>query len=169
MESNNTTGRRSRKNALKQILSPPLLAFLAAIVLVLMKVEVPEMITTTTQYLGNLVTPLALIYIGIVLCDAGIKTLRFDRDTVVALIGKFVIAPAAMIFVIVLLAHTGVVLPKAESSTLIMQAAVPALTVLPVLANEGKGDVRYATSIVALSTILFVVAAPIVMMVISLI
>lgn len=35
-----------------------------------------------------------------------------------------------------------------------MQSAVPALTVLPVLAHEGKGDVHYATSLVAFSTLL---------------
>ena len=169
MEEDQTGEGQHRKGALKQILSPPLLAFLVAIVLVLLRVAIPSAITTTPQYLGNLVTPLALIYIGIVLCDAGIKTLRFDRDTVAALHGKFVVAPAAMIAVIAMLAHTGVTLPKAESSTLIMQAAVPALTVLPVLANEGHGDVRYATGIVALSTILFVVAAPAVMMIISVI
>ncbi|MBB5182135.1 AEC family transporter [Catenisphaera adipataccumulans] len=167
LEENRTTKKSSRKGAWKQILSPPLIAFLLAIILVLLNVQVPAPITTTTQYLGNLVTPLALIYIGIVLCNAGLKSLRFDKDTVVALIGKFVIAPAAMILVIQIVIHTGYNMPSAEQSTLIMQSAVPALTVLPVLANEGKGDVHYATSIVALSTILFAVVAPIIMMVIQ--
>ena len=39
-------------------------------------------------------TPLSLIYIGIVLYDAGLKSIRFDRDTIVALIGRFILAPA---------------------------------------------------------------------------
>jgi len=34
-----------------------------------------------------------LIYIGIVLADAGLKSIRFDRDTIVALIGRFILSP----------------------------------------------------------------------------
>lgn len=159
--------KNSRKGMLKKVFSPPLIAFLIAIVLVLLNVKLPDAITTTTQYLGNLVTPLALIYIGIVLSNAGLKSLRIDRDTAVALIGKFILAPVAMISMLFVVKRFGISLPAVERNTFIMQSAVPALTVLPVLANDGKGDVRYATNIVAISTILFVVVAPIVMLIIN--
>ena len=39
---------------------------------------------------------------------------------------------------------------------------MPALTVLPILANEGKGDVRFATNVVVTSTLLCAVVVPIV-------
>jgi auxin efflux carrier (AEC) len=160
---NRNPGHVKRRGDWRQILSPPLLAFLIAMLLVIIEAEVPAPLITTAQYLGELVTPLALLYIGIVLCNAGTKALRFDRDTVLALIGKFVIAPASMIAVILLVTRAGYAIPSLELSTLVMQSAVPALTVLPVLAHEGRGDVRYATGIVALSTLLFVLAAPAVM------
>lgn len=167
MEGNVSKEKQDRKGAWKQILSPPLIAFFIAIVLVLLNVSVPAPITTTTQYLGNLVTPLALIYIGIVLCNAGLKSLRFEKDTVAALFGKFMVAPAAMILVLTLAACFGYVMPDAERNTLIMQSAMPALTVQPILANEGKGDVQYATGLVALSTILFIAVAPVMMLIIN--
>lgn len=167
METTETKRKKDLGAILKKIFSLPLDAFLLAISLVLLKVKVPAEILACTQYLGNLVTPLALIYIGLVLNKAGLKSLRFDRDTNLALAGKFLIAPAAMIGMLLVTKHFGLFLPAAERDTLIMQSAVPALTVLPVLADDGKGDVNYATNIVALSTILFVVAAPIAMLVIN--
>ena len=36
-------------------------------------------------YIGATVTPLSLLYIGITLCDAGLASIRFDRDTIAAL------------------------------------------------------------------------------------
>jgi predicted permease len=47
--------------------------------------------------------------------------------------------------------------------TLIVQSATPALAVLPILAAQAHGDVKYATGIVASSTILFVIVIPILM------
>jgi predicted permease len=47
--------------------------------------------------------------------------------------------------------------------TLVVQSATPMLAVLPILANEAHGDVKYATNLVTTSTILFVVVVPILM------
>ena len=51
---------------------------------------------------GGVVTPLSLMYIGIVLADAGLKSIHFDRDTIVALLGRFVFAPAVMIVIMMM-------------------------------------------------------------------
>ena len=125
------------------------------------------MITDTFTYLGNLVTPLSLIYIGVVLSKAGLKSIHFDMDTVTALLGKFVLSPLVMAFIIFVSAKTGMTIDSALRRTLIVQAAVPALTVLPILADEGNGDVEYATNVVTTSTILFIAVIPVVMLLVS--
>ena len=51
--------------------------------------------------------------------------------------------------------------------TFIVQAATPALAVLPILANEAHGDVKYATDIVVMSKVLFIVVVPILMTIIQ--
>ena len=50
-----------------------------------------------------------------------------------------------------------------SSSTIesIQIRATPALAVLPILANQGKGDVEFSTNVVTLSTVLFIVVIPI--------
>lgn len=152
-----------RKVNWKKLLPPPLLGFIVAIIWLVLGLPVPSWAGNTLSYVGNLVTPLSLIYIGIVLYDAGLKSIHFDRDTVFALLGRFVLSPLVITGLILLGEHTGHVLPTMEMQTLIVQAAATGLAVMPILANESHGDVKYATNLVTTSTILFIVVVPIVM------
>lgn len=106
---------------------------------------------------------MSLIYIGIVLADAGLASIHFDGDTIWALLGRFIIAPALMILMLVIGKSGGAQVPSLESSTLIIQAAAPGLAVLPILAGQSHGDVEYATNVVTTSTVLFVIVVPILM------
>lgn len=143
----------------------PLVGFLVALVFLLLNIPILNVsfIDSTLTYVGDLVTPLSLIYIGIVLADAGLKSIHFDRDTIVALLGRFILAPAIMVGIIIAAKNFGATIPSLASQTLIVQAATPMLAVLPILANEAHGDVEYATNIVTTSTVLFIVVVPILM------
>lgn len=158
-----TTSSTKHTFNLSKLLPPPLLGFLVALVFLVFRIPVPSVLNTGLTYVGNLVTPLSLIYIGIILQEAGLSSVRIDKDTAIALIGKFIVAPLIMVSVIMVFTGVFGTQNALESKTFIVQAAVPALTVLPILANEGKGDVKYATNIVATSTVLFAIVIPIVM------
>lgn len=158
-----TQGAGGGKVNLKQILSPPILGLLAALPVLLLGIHLPKPVTETLSYLGTLVTPLSLLYIGIVLSEAGLRSVRFDKDTVVALLGKFVLSPVLTATALYLAVRFGIALPAKLRDTMIVQSAVPALTVLPILAGDADGDVEYATNVVVTSTVLFVVVIPLVM------
>lgn len=158
-----TQGEGGGKVNLKQILSPPILGLLAALPVLLLGIHLPKPVTETLSYLGTLVTPLSLLYIGIVLSEAGLRSVRFDKDTVVALLGKFVLSPVLTATALYLAVRYGIALPAKLRDTMIVQSAVPALTVLPILAGDADGDVEYATNVVVTSTVLFVVVIPLVM------
>ena len=142
----------------KRLLPAPLLGFIVSVVFLVINIPLPSFVSSTLGYIGGLTTPLSLVYIGIVLAKAGIKTIRFDKDSIVALIGRFIVAPVLMFLVLKLMAP-GMV--TAEYQTFMIQSATPALAVLPILANQGDGDVEFATNIVTLSTVLFVIVIPI--------
>ena len=150
----------------KKLLPPPLIGFLVAIVFLLAKIPVPQVMTKTLTYVGNIVTPLSLIYIGIVLAKAGLASVKFDKDSVYALCGRFLIAPLLMLIVIKTI---GTNLPDLEAQTFMLQSAVSSLAVMPILAHQGSGDVEYATNIVTLSTLLLVVVIPSLMSIIQLV
>ncbi len=155
------TADHSRHFDWKKLLPAPLIGFLIALVFLLADIPVPTFIHSSLNYVGAVVTPLSLIYIGITLCDAGLKSIRFDKDTIAALLGKFVLAPVIMV-TLILIGRTWLPLPPMEAKTLIVQSSVSALAVLPILANEAKGDVQFATNVVTTSTILFIIVVPVV-------
>ena len=146
----------------KKLLPPPLLGFLVALIFLVFKIPVPDFIHSALTYTGNIVTPLSLIYIGIVLSDAGLKSIHFDKDTIFALLGRFIMSPCIMVILIILGTKISGTMPALESKTYIIQASAPALAVLPILANESNGDVKYATNVVTTSTVLFAIVVAVI-------
>lgn len=151
----------------KQVLQPPLLGALAAIPVLVLGIQLPKPIFATLNYIGNTVTALSLIYIGISLSVSGLSSVRLDRDTVLALAGRFLLSPALTAFVFLLAAQIGYSQPALATRTFIVQNAVPTLAILPILATQGKGDVTYAVNLVTLGTVLFVFVVPVVMVLVS--
>ena len=142
----------------KKLLPAPLVGFLVALIVLILRIPIPDFATNTLTYVGNIVTPLSLIYIGIVLAKAGLKTITFDKDTIITLVGRFILAPLIMLLVLKFFAPN---MAAVEFKTFMIQSATPALAVLPILANQGKGDVEFSTNVVTLSTVLFIVVIPI--------
>jgi malate permease len=153
---------------LKKLLSPPLIAFVIAFVVLLLGIKVMTPIVETTKYLGSIVTPLALLYIGIVLADAGLHSIRFDLDTNLALLGRFVFSSIVMIVLLKIAGHY-VHLNDLEIKTFVIQSAAPVFAALPILVNETDGDIGYSTNVVTTSTILFILVVPILMSILNII
>lgn len=115
--------------------------------------------------MGGLVTPLSLIYIGIMLSNFGLRSMRIDFHTVVTIVGRFVVSPIIMLIIIA--AGTkffGIHLASLFQKTLVIQAATPSFAVLPILANEYHSDVKFATNIVAIASVFFVIVVPVIML-----
>ena len=166
MTSGSKSGKKKQESHFdwKKLLPAPLLGFIVSVVFLIINIPLPSFVSSTLGYVGGLTTPLSLVYIGIVLAKAGIKTIRFDKDSIVALVGRFIVAPVLMFAVLKLMAP-GMV--TAEYQTFMIQSATPALAVLPILANQGDGDVEFSTNIVTLSTVLFVIVIPIIQTIIG--
>ena len=153
---------------LKKLLSPPLIAFVIAFIVLLSGIKVITPIVETTKYLGSVVTPLALLYIGIVLADAGLHSIRFDLDTNLALLGRFVFSSVVMIGLLKIAGYF-VQLNELEIKTFVIQSAAPVFAALPILTNETKGDNGYYKKEVTTSTILFTLVVPILMSILNII
>jgi len=84
------------RGTLKKIFSPPLMGFIIGVILVLLNIKLPAFLLSDFQYLGNLTIPLSMIFIGISVANAGLSRLRFSKDNVLVLLGRFVVAPLLM-------------------------------------------------------------------------
>ena len=148
----------------KKLLPPPLMGFIVALIFLYAQIPLPTILHNTLNYLGDMVTPLSLIYIGIVLHDAGLKSMALNKDSLGGIFGRFVIAPLIMFGVIITVRYIGgITLEPIAMITFIVQSAGPVIAVLPIVANESGADLPFATGLVMISTILFVFVIPLIM------
>lgn len=148
----------------RKLLPPPLIGFIVALIFLYFEIPLAPILHNTLNYLGDMVTPLSLIYIGIVLHDAGLKSMRLNKDSIGGIVGRFIVSPIIMFCVIMGLQYgAGIVLEPIAIITFVVQSAGPVIAVLPIVANEAKSDLPFATGLVMISTILFVVVIPIIM------
>lgn len=148
----------SWKKTLGKIFSPPLLGFIVGVLLVLAQVKLPLFLAKDFQYLGNLTTPLSMLFIGICIYRAGLKQLTLHKDNWLILLGRFVIAPLVLALLL-LPTH----LPVLMKQVFIMQAAMPVMTNAPVVARLYDADADYASVMVTETTFLSLLVVPILM------
>ena len=149
-------GNKNKGIQWKSLFSPPLIAFLVALALVALGIPIPIFATNSINMVGSLVTPLSLMYIGINLQQSGLGTIRLDRDTVLALAGRFIIFPFLMVLVLLLGGADNTLLKE----TFIIQSTIPTIVIMPILAAEADGDVDFATNVVTMTTIVYLVVLP---------
>lgn len=166
-----TTKDANVKISWKHFLPAPIWGFIIALPFLIWMpnaaTQLPTFITRTISDIGDLVTPLSLMYIGIMLRDFGISNIKFTKSLNISLIGRFIVSPIIMFLIILCGVHMGISINPMFHKTLIIQAATPSLAVLPILADQYHCDVEFATDLVAATSVLFVIVIPIIMMIMN--
>ena len=145
--------------SLKKVFSPPLMGFLLGLVLVILHIKLPAFLASDLQYLGNLTTPLSMIFIGLSVSNAGLKQLTLKKDQFLILLGRFVVAPLLMATIVY-----WVPLPSLMKQVFIIQSAMPVMTNAPVVARLYGADSDYAAVMVTETTLATMVVIPILML-----
>ena len=147
------------KTSLKKVFSPPLMGFLLGLVLVMLQIKLPAFLASDLQYLGNLTTPLSMIFIGLSVSHVGVKQLVLGKDQLLILLGRFLVAPLLMASIVY-----WVPLPSLMKQVFIIQSAMPVMTNAPVVARLYGADSDYAAVMVTETTLATMVVIPILML-----
>jgi len=147
---------------IKKVFSPPLMGFLIGLVFVLANIKLPNFLLTSFQYVGNMATPMSLLVIGIEMAGISLSDIHWDRDVVGALIGRFLVCPAC---VLALLPFIPVTPMSAQVFT--MQASMPAMTQMTVVAKSIGADVRYSTQVTFITVVMGIVVIPLYMFIVG--
>ena len=147
------------KTSLKKVFSPPLMGFLLGLVFVMLQIKMPAFLASDLQYLGNLTTPLSMIFIGLSVSHVGVKQLVLGKDQLLILLGRFVVAPLLMASIVYWLP-----LPNLMKQVFIIQSAMPVMTNAPVVARLYGADSDYAAVMVTETTLATMVVIPILML-----
>lgn len=148
---------------LKNIVSAPMLGFLAGFLLALLEVEPPRVILDAARLVGGHTTPLALIFIGVTLQGMELRRLHLTRDMLLALAGRMVASPLLMW---ALLPFFG--LPELAGRVFVMQASLPVLMQVAILSGYYGTDPEFGSLMVSLSTLACAVTIPVWMVLLSL-
>lgn len=153
------TGASSRQDILrilkKCLLSPPLIAVVAGLVIFLFNIELPEVVSSPLKELATIATPLPMLITGYYLAGGKLALILKNKWILVATALKMLVSPllalgACLVFAV---SH------DASISCMIACAASSA-SMTTMLAAEYKRDSELAACIVTLTTLLAIVTMP---------
>ena len=150
------------KTSVKKVFSPPLMGFILGLVMVMLQIKLPAFLASDLQYLGNLTTPLSMIFIGLSVSHVGVKQLVLGKDQLLILLGRFVVASLLMATIVY-----WAPLPSLMKQVFIIQSAMPVMTNAPVVARLYGADSDYAAVMVTETTLATMVVIPILMVLMS--
>ncbi|QAT40357.1 AEC family transporter [Clostridium sp. JN-9] len=148
---------------LKQIFTPPLIGFLVGLSIIFANINLPKFILDTCKYLGNLTTPLSMMFIGITIYSVNLKEVKFSLDMFAILIGRFLVSP-----MLVIILTWFFPIPDLMKQVFVMQAAMPVMTNTSIVAAKCGGDYEYAAIMTVITTIACVFIIPFYMLLLNL-
>ena len=151
------------KTVLKKLLSPPLLGFAAAIILILFNVKLPHFLARGFQYVGNLTTPLSLVFIGIEISKINLREFNFEKDIIGGLFGRFVVCPLCVLALVPFMTVSDI-----SIKVFTMQAAMPAMTQMAIVSKQYGADTQFAAALSFITIVFGLLVIPFYMTVVNL-
>ena len=88
------TGGGSPLDGLKTVLkNPPFIGVTLGLLLLAFEIRLPSFVMSFTKYLGNMVSPLGLIYSGFIIFETGLSNLKFEKGLPTTVFMRFVVSP----------------------------------------------------------------------------
>ena len=147
----------------KNLLSkPPILAVIFSIVMLVLDLHLPATVMKFAGYIGDTVSPLALIYCGYIIWEVGLKNLRLLPGLPTMLVVRLGVAPVICWGICHLFSVTGLAM-----QVFVVESALPVVSQVPVLSGAFGADEQYAATGACLSTLASFISIPILMLLIG--
>lgn len=151
------------KELLKQVLSPPLVAFLVALPLTLLGVKLPGFLISGTKMLGGMATPAALLIVGATLSRMELKKLfSIPKMVAAALIGRCMVMPVLAFTLCRLLGA-----PSEMTIIFTVISGMPAMTQAVLVARRYDACVDKVAHTFALTTLCSMLGVPLVVFILA--
>lgn len=160
-QGNNT----SLKKNLLHVLNPNTIAIVVGFTMFLFSIKLPQFLLKPLGGLGDSNTYLSIVYIGAVLYFTNFKTLFNNKIVYLMSFQRLLLVPAIMFFI--LLAINPLLPVKIDTlviSVLILQAAMPCMVNVVIMAKIFGADDNLATANVFISTLLSIITLPLILL-----
>jgi hypothetical protein len=146
---------------LRNLLNPNTIAFVLGIVLMVNEWHMPEIVFSPVEQVGNLTTPLSMLYIGALLSHSKIRGLFRRFDIYLLSINKLLLIPFCMIWLIGFIAGwLHVEIPFIVKAVVVLETGMPCMNMIVIMAKSLGANDKAAAENVFLTTILSLVSLP---------
>ncbi|SDK05371.1 AEC family transporter [Natronincola ferrireducens] len=140
---------------IKNLGNPFILAIIAGILINILEIEVPNAFLTFIESLGNIASPIAMIFIGLMLKQMNFKDTKHSKSVIALIVIKLILVP----FCIFVISKT-MFIDEIVVVVSLLQSAMPCMASAPIIVKRFQGDSTYPAIGVLLSTIISIATIP---------
>jgi len=158
----------SWKKSLLKVVNPNTIATLIGLAFFLLSIKIPGIILKPMTELGAANTWLSMLYIGAMLVFSNVGGMLRKKSLYIISLNRLVIGPALLISVFYLIGSVAGFAPdKLVTSVIILEASMPCMATVVIMAKEFGSDDSLAVGNVFVSTIFSILTLPLVVIAIS--
>lgn len=158
----------SWKKSLLKVFNPNTIATLLGLVFFLFSLKLPGLLVTPLAELGSANTWLSMLYIGAMLAFSNVGGLLNRKSLYILSFNRLLLLPGILVLSFYFFSSVfGLNADKLVLSVIILEASMPCMASVVIMAKELGADDRQAVGNVFVSTILSIVTLPLVMMAIN--
>lgn len=156
------------KKTIKRVLNPNTIAIVTGFVFFLLSVRLPRIILEPFSQLGSANTWLSMLYIGAMLYFSGAGDFLKTKSIYLLSFNRLMLAPAFIILFFHIASVSGLSdIAKLPLSVVILQASMPCMASVVIMARELGADDHLAVGNVFISTIFSILTLPLVLIAIN--
>lgn len=156
------TPRAAARAVLKVLLNPNIIALAAGFLISVTHVGLPESVDEYLLYIGNVSTPMAMIFIGSTLAGCNLLEIVKDHIVIEAAINKLFLLPLLTLALVIFLPIDPLI-----KAMLVLGCCFPAAAMVSMLAEQEGEDQTMSSKILFLSTLISVITIPLSIQLIS--
>ncbi len=145
----------------KNMINPTTVALLAAFIIMLLKIRLPDLLMNTISGIGGTSKYLTLIYLGGAMAGVTVREAVRKPGIFVLTAVKMLVLPIIAYFLL------GFFLPQIPRTILTLIVGLPSMTTIAMVAATYDSDAEFATEIIFVTTIASLITIPIVSIVTS--
>lgn len=149
-------GKMKREDIKQVLLNPAIIAVIIGLIIMILGVNIPNVLSSTLDLVGNMTSPLSMIIVGVILGNAKIIFYLKDKSIYYSAFLKLIVMPCIITLILKIINDNSLV-----SKTLIILTAMPAAAMTSILAESFDKESEYSAVIVFITTLFSLITFPI--------
>jgi len=156
------------QKSITKILNPNTIATLIGLIFFIFSIRVPEIVISPLASLGSTNTWLSMLYIGAMLAFSNVRGLVGKKIIYLLSFNRLLLVPIILIAAFVLTALVSGNAPdRIVTSVIILEASMPCMASIVIMAKELGADDNLAVANVFVSTLISIITLPLILIVIN--